>query len=336
MFLKNRSPHKPVLARGHFHDDLAYFSVNVDVHYAVQADGSLKPEEEERAPLPGYPPDVKRRTLWKGASVTASGHALGPSKPPHLAPVRLAIGAAEVRLVVFGKRYWRRSFMRDLRPSDPEPFDAVPMKWELAFGGYYEMAPGLLPGTDMPHPGGRVSFPLNPDGIGFYEGDDAAVDQPLPQIELAGQLVQKPADKPEPAALTPNELLAPALHARERLAPPKGAPRTREEELQARLEATVWMQHHAAPRSVVAELPPGEWITLEGLGERALRIQAPASPLFVRATRAKTDQAIEGRLRSLHIDADQGVVLASFGHGCVYKPNRAPSFIHVSPRRGQA
>src|SRR5690606_919056 len=79
--------------------------------------------------------------------------------------VRFRCGAIDRRLVVFGPRRYERSGV----PSEPRPFDALPLVWEHAFGG-----------AGLPNPVGR--------GL-----DDAP-----PQIEDPEHLIRERGDRPAP------------------------------------------------------------------------------------------------------------------------------------------
>lgn len=80
--------------------------------------------------------------------------------------VKVRFGSQEKTLAVFGKR---RFELGDV--SEPEPFDAVPIRWTHAFGG--------------------PRFAENPAGKGHGGGE-------LPQVELRGHLMQAPGDRPPP------------------------------------------------------------------------------------------------------------------------------------------
>lgn len=80
--------------------------------------------------------------------------------------VKVRVGTQEKTLAVFGKR---RFELGDV--SEPEPFDAVPIRWSHAFGG--------------------PRFAENPTGKGHGGGE-------LPQVELRGHLMQAPGDRPPP------------------------------------------------------------------------------------------------------------------------------------------
>ena len=153
MFVANRTGIECTLARARLTDELGALSVNVEMRYALADDGRLCPlGAAERAP--SDPPDLARLVLWRGCSLTAWGHVLGPTAVPHMRRVRVSAGGLDHELLVFGPRRWIRRRFAALEPSEPEPFDRVALDWSLAFGGWFDLPPGLAPGTDLPHPGG--------------------------------------------------------------------------------------------------------------------------------------------------------------------------------------
>lgn len=78
--------------------------------------------------------------------------------------VKATVGAQEKVLAVFGPRKWGTA-----GPSDPEPFDVVPIRFTNAFGG--------------------ASFPDNPTGMGYGGGAP-------PLVEVRSPFVTTPRDKP--------------------------------------------------------------------------------------------------------------------------------------------
>src|SRR5438067_1620627 len=104
MFLRNRTYLEASLARGHVDDDLALASVVVAASYRIGA--ALDPIHATELARPA--PSTRGSSLWMGVSVTAVGHAHGPTRAPFVVPVALRVGADERRLIVFGDRAWER------------------------------------------------------------------------------------------------------------------------------------------------------------------------------------------------------------------------------------
>jgi len=84
-------------------------------------------------------------------------------------PVRLRIGGKEKLLRVVGERVWEAGLGR--KPGAPEPFTNMPLRWSRAFGG--------------------PKIAANPVGRG-------AESDVLPNIELPGESMRSPSDKPTP------------------------------------------------------------------------------------------------------------------------------------------
>jgi len=104
--------------------------------------------------------------------------------------VSLKVGSIEKTVRVFGNRYWVKSSV-GVRLSDPEPFERIPLLYDLAFGGW-----------DRRHPDpAQHSFePRNPLGRGYCaKGNGITDDVPLPNLEDPGQLIGDRYDCPPPA-----------------------------------------------------------------------------------------------------------------------------------------
>ncbi|WP_437970338.1 DUF2169 domain-containing protein [Sorangium sp. So ce260] len=104
--------------------------------------------------------------------------------------VRARLGAVDKTLYVIGDRTWRRGV-----PTEPEPFTAMPIVWERAFGG-----PGFAP-----NPVGKGAQPVETETGEIH---------PLPNIELPKPLITSPSDRPAPAGFGPIDLMWPQRFAR--------------------------------------------------------------------------------------------------------------------------
>jgi hypothetical protein len=106
---------------------------------------------------------------------------LGQARAPEGASVpsiRVELGVGDVRrqLWVYGDRWWQE----DGTPTRPQPFSAMPLTWERAFGGTCEVEVDREAPVD-------VSWPLNPAGKGF---------DPLPMAEGLARLLGAPEEYP--------------------------------------------------------------------------------------------------------------------------------------------
>lgn len=100
------------------------------------------------------------------------GHAYAPQgSQTREIDVGLRVGPIEKLLHVFGDRVWQSGVLR-LSPSEPEPFDRLPLVYERAYGG-----PRLLQSA----PAGKWER-RNPVGVGFAGASNAKAGDLLPNI----------------------------------------------------------------------------------------------------------------------------------------------------------
>lgn len=134
--------------------------------------------------------------LKPATDVLLMGRAVAPAPGTRIADVGLRVGPVRKVVRVFGERHWE-GFGSNLRPSAPLPWERVPLRWELAFGG---VAPDAADARDHE--------PRNPVGRGIASRDPAALrGQPLPQLEDPAHPIRNPNDRPPPACFAP---IAPA------------------------------------------------------------------------------------------------------------------------------
>lgn len=319
MFVKNQTSYVPVLSRANVYGEIGMACIGLELTFDILGDGSLRRgEDEPRAATD--PPDVRKALLWRGTSVTAFGHAHGPSRGPHVAAVRLCAGDRFVDLAVYGNRRWERMAWGGWMQSAPEPFDAIPLSWERAYGGTVHLEPGFLPGTQMPHPGGEMPYPANPGGIGFLFDEARASGAPIPNVEDPAALVSAPLDQPLPVGLAPCP-----QHAALRPVPTAERP-----DVVSALEQTLIMQHHAPGSLIFTEpLSAGTPIETYGVGGTHLRFVLPASPITVRLRRGTRALPTRERIRSVHVDGDKRRVRITWGHFERYPMSRSPRFVEV-------
>jgi hypothetical protein len=333
MFVQNKTRLSAALARAEIADDTTIAALVVESSYRVEG-GKLRRIEEPRERLPTDPPEHLREPIWPEVAVTASGSVLGPVQAPFVRPVAITVGREVRRLIVSGERRWRRG-AGDLAPSEPARFDALPLAWSRAFGGTIDVEPGLDPSSGLPHPGGKLSHPSNPLGIGLYLDERSARDRELPNIEDPAQRMERWDDRPEPACFAPC-LELPALRA-PRIPAASGILPSQEQlaKILARLDADRFsiayrMRCHAPPSLIFESLPPGTPIRLEGVGRRPIGLEVPSSPVRVAARRGLDRTELGAHLRSLHIDADAAVVTAVHAHGFRHTAARAPEWLVVT------
>jgi len=322
VFIRNKTSFEVVLAHGRLVDTRCVGAVIVRRAYR-HAGGVLVPSDDHPSPVPTDPPDTSAHALWRGTSVTVAGDVYASPTATAGGTVTLTVGQLSRRLAVFGDRWWVRDRAGVLRASAPAPFESLSLSFSLAFGGAFEVPPGLFPGTDLPFPGGRVRYGLNDGGVGFYSDEAAAEGGALPNFELADQLIRAWTDRPVPGCFAP----CPDLHAL-RSAPVEGGsvdPRAPE----AMFEGILRSLHHAPGYLVFDDLPPGTPICLDGLGHEAVRVNLPPPPARVRLRRGVTTSDTRTRLRSVHVDAGRSLVTCVWGYSFLYESGAAPSWILV-------
>ncbi|QDF99448.1 hypothetical protein CJ010_24380 [Azoarcus sp. DD4] len=133
-------------------------------------------------------------TLAKpGTDVLLLGRAVAPSGPVRSMAVDIRVGPLRRQLQVFGDRRWVRT-EQGWAISAAEPFERMPLRWELAFGGCAAAADGAAPEYD----------PRNPVGRGFVGSAETDIaGRALPNIEDPDALIVTPADRPPPAGCAP-------------------------------------------------------------------------------------------------------------------------------------
>jgi uncharacterized protein YjbI with pentapeptide repeats len=95
------------------------------------------------------------------------------------ARVAIELNSWRKELAIFGDRSWRMTAL-GLMPTQPEPFESMPVTYDRAFGG--------------------VGYRANPTGIGWGSGERS---RRLPNVERMDQRVTQPTSQPEPAGFGP-------------------------------------------------------------------------------------------------------------------------------------
>jgi hypothetical protein len=128
-----------------------------DEYHADPADSSLKQVSELHIGKPGTEVLLLGRA-WAPAGQTAAQ-----------TWVTVSVAERQKTLRVLGDRSWSQ----DGTPTAPEPFEAMPLVWERAFGGVHAV------------PGSMLAEERNPVGVGFAGRRGAAelVGHPVPNLE---------------------------------------------------------------------------------------------------------------------------------------------------------
>jgi hypothetical protein len=124
-----------------------------------------------------------------GTDVLLIGSAWAPEgRPATSVLVSMSVDNRRKSIRVMGDRVWR-----DGRPSNPQPFESLPLVWERAFGGWHRRGEEVL------------ADERNPVGCGFAGGRSAAEMEGLgvPNLEDPEAPLQQVGQIPAPACLAP-------------------------------------------------------------------------------------------------------------------------------------
>jgi hypothetical protein len=131
--------------------------------------------------------------LKPATDVLLIGRAIAPAAHTRVADVGLRVGPVSRTVRVFGDRHWQKS-AGSWRPSAPQVWERMPLRWELAWGGVAPRSGDRVPEHEARNPVGR--------GITNHQGVPTE-DQPLPNLEDPNELLNDPRDRPTPACFAP-------------------------------------------------------------------------------------------------------------------------------------
>jgi len=148
-----------------------------DEYYGDPTDSSLKGVSEIHIGKPGT--DV----LLVGRAWAPQGHAVGETL------VRVVAAERQKAIRVVGDRVWQP----DGTPTAPQPFEAMPLVWERAFGGVHPLEDRIL------------AEERNPIGVGFAGRRTAEelTGQPVPNLESPGEPLQRQGQSGTPVCFAP-------------------------------------------------------------------------------------------------------------------------------------
>ena len=148
-----------------------------DEYYGDPTDSSLKSVSEIHVGKPG-------------TDVLLVGQAWGPQgHPVHEAFVRMVVAERLKAIRVLGERVWQS----DGTPSAPEPFEAMPLVWERAFGGVHQLEDRML------------AEERNPIGVGFAgkRSAEELTGHPVPNLESPGEPLERQGQRLTPVCFAP-------------------------------------------------------------------------------------------------------------------------------------
>lgn len=154
-----------------------------DVHWGEPGKSSLKAASDIALVKPST--DV----ILNGRAYAPGGHPTGETK------VSLAVENVEKSIRVVGDRAWSVGLF-GCKPSEPVPFEVMPLVWERAFGGTV---------IHPENPEQVAAEVRNPVGLGYCESlaRDQLEGRRLPNLEHPDQPVTAWTDRPTPVCLGP-------------------------------------------------------------------------------------------------------------------------------------
>ena len=149
-----------------------------DEYYGDPTDSSLRVSAEIHIGKPGT--DV----LVIGRAWGSQGH------PVREVLVRVVAAERQKAIRVLGDRVW----LPDGTPSAPEPFEAMPLVWERAFGGVHPLADRTL------------AEERNPIGVGFAgkRSAEELAGQPVPNLVSPDELLERQGQLVTPVCFAPS------------------------------------------------------------------------------------------------------------------------------------
>ncbi len=231
-------------------------------------------EQDEKGP-PFFEKDVMFQK--GGVDLAVIGSAKAPDGPVPQMTVSVRIGKQAMELAVFGNRFWKKKLWGFV-PSDPEPFQEMPIALENAFGG-----------ETVDVNGGPASSPMNAVGKGYTFPHKASQREgvPLPNIEDPQHLITSMDDRPDPVGFC----FLPATHGLRLMAGIKPNPGAMPEILPC-------IHNAAFPDMILPQYPAGETIEVMGMTVPSpWRVPLPAFP-------ARAELKGDGGVRPLPLEPD--------------------------------
>jgi hypothetical protein len=156
---------------------------------AEQAPVCIAPKYHGEPGLSSLKYDTEVAPAKMGTDVVLVGHARpGLTRATYL-DVTLSVGPTRSTVRVLGDRFWTSNAGRWVA-TPPQPFEAIPLVYERAFGGW---------DRSNPDPSRHGYEPRNPVGVG-YVGKHGTVKEgaPLPNLENPHEPITGPTDRPAP------------------------------------------------------------------------------------------------------------------------------------------
>jgi hypothetical protein len=224
-----------------------------------------------------------------GTDVLLVGHAWAPGgQAVTESTVTVTVAERSKTIRVIGDRVWRNG-----RPTDPLPFESMPLVWERAYGGFDNSTDQVL------------AEERNPVGVGFKGAREADEfdDQPVPNLEDPRKPLQKLGQIVDPVCFAP---IAPSWLPRRSFAGTYDAKwqRKRAPYLPEDFDAR-FLQCATPELAFDRYLQGGEQVNVDGATPDApISFTIPAVRLSVEATVAGASQTPTVNLETLLIEPD--------------------------------
>ena len=203
--LDNRTPFAAERSWVQDKDAVQHWIVVVKATYDIRSDGSLALADEQDPPVrvPVHRGDPATSSLRCEADiigrkvatdVLVNGTAYAPAgRRTKSVEVRVRVASVDKTLLVTGNRFWSATG-GGVAMTSPEPFEAMPLTYERAFGGYNR--------TDDDPTQHRL-YETNPVGTGFATLARHLVEKPVPNVEYPSQRIREWTDHPPVAGVGP-------------------------------------------------------------------------------------------------------------------------------------
>jgi hypothetical protein len=227
-----------------------------------------------------------------------------PARALRATEVRLTVGSRSSTLLVYGDRQWRTGRGGPVA-SSPELFEEMPLSYQRAYGGKTE------------YDYEQLVWPDNPVGRGYYLTEQAALGQPLPNIETAAMPpVRNWSDQPGVAGWGPYPCFW-GIRGREAIQPPEKPEPGDFGKISPRLH------NHAHPELILPTLPENAEITIKGMRAEVSTYLVPrlSVRLDVTSGGAVIAQPVP-RIDGVFIWADQGFVTVTARAPFTYPYNK--------------
>jgi len=274
--------------------------------------GQLAPDPDRAWPVTPEPYktefgqfDGESPFVREGCDFFILGHAYPPSPGGTAAKVQLAVGSFRFALVAFGERRWVRR-EHELIPSEPQPFEKIPLTWQRAFGGVCK-----VDGLDYP-------WGANPKGRGFYWEEQQAEGQALPNLEDPERRIRRWDDRPDPVATAPYSGEW-ALRALNSVALDRSGPKPKIK----RIKPSYY--NNAPPRLILPQAPRStETISISGVRPRGERLEfrMPELAYHVYVQLENRRYVFPARLEALAVLAEEARVM--LGYRCCFRYRLVP------------